>query len=242
MNSIYRYNTVTASITLPSNRGERCSLQIDNHPTWYKTLVFLTNDRTICLALSNLFLATHWLEFLPSDDLVVSPLQPRIQYCDSRERQSKQEQRDQVPLPCSHDRQVMLNIRTQTSFDQRQLQHCLEPGLRRPTIVGICDVVRVRSAVQRSGSSDIDALSMGLVRDCKSICERRKSEESRQDGLHEPRKIEVCGQSHGFAARRCVMAESEYQDASEADEHEGGAGGAVAGVALVEEEVLGFAV
>jgi hypothetical protein len=38
------------------------------------------------------------------------------------------------------------------------------------------------------------------------------------------------------------MAESEHQDASETDQYEGGAGGAIAGMSLVEEEILGFAV
>lgn len=157
-------------------------------------------------------------------------LQPSKNSC----RKLNQEERNQVILPPTHNSQVIFDIAPLAVVGKVQLQHSREPILRRPRIEGIFVVA------SRRGNLHIDRLSLVRIRDGKDISKGSDSEHQAQDENDEPDAVKQGRESRSEYAGPASKPKSD--DTPKANQDDCRSRRAVAGMALVDEEVLRFAV
>lgn len=160
--------------------------------------------------------------------------------------QLQQEQGDEVVLPAAHDAKVADEICAQVVIDERQLLgDSSKPVLRRP---GVERVLLGSGVLNLSCNRLVDGLAAVAARDGKDVAEGADGQQQRRHLQDEPGVVEhgcqrgadaaIDGCASASSGRQQQPASSQGEGADDADQDESGAGSAVAGVALVDEEVL----
>jgi len=116
---------------------------------------------------------------------------------------------------------------------ERQLQHRLVPVLGCPLVHW------VRFVIVCGGNGRVDGLVIGVVGDDEGIDQGREGEEEGEQGEDCPGGEDAAGAVGVVKAFKLPLAPN-CDESTDADEHEGGSCGAVAGVALVHNRLGGL--
>lgn len=142
------------------------------------------------------------------------------------------EEGDEVVLPSSHDAQVAFDVVSLARVGQVELEHCRVPILRCPRLEGI-----FLSSVETGSDAGIDSLALVVVCHDKDVDEGAENEKKTENVGDEPSVVQSDAEFVGVRSR----SQPENQRSSAADEDKCRACCTIAGMALVHNEVLWFA-
>lgn len=159
------------------------------------------------------------------------------------DNEPKDNHRDKVPLPALHEHEIKLDGIAIRLRGERKLEHCRVPVLWRPCQSWIWNVVRIWLILERRCEMEVDALVVVLIGDSEDIDERGQRVDGGDGGEVKPEVVDEGGKSVeiSITALELTVTEGKRNETAQADNDESRASSAVAGVSLVDEEVLRLA-